>query len=187
MNLFEAIAHRRAVRDYTTQEVDKELIESLIGGAILAPNALNQQAWAFVVISDRKLLQTCSDAAKSHLAATLDPNSELYRLRSDRFGMAEFNIFYNAPTLIVICATSAEHFVSYNCCLAAENLMLAGHGRGLGTCWIGFAESWLNQSDGKQMMGIPENYIPIAPIIVGYPRTIPPSTPRRAPAIKWVG
>jgi len=187
MNLFEAIAHRRAIRDFTTRPVEKELIQSLIGTAILAPNSMNRQAWAFVVVSDRKLLQACSDAAKAHLLETLDPSSDIARHRSDRLRSAEFNIFYNAPALVIVCATSTQHFIDHDCCLAAGHLMLAAHAQGLGTCWIGFAEDWLNQPDGKRMMGIPADYTVIAPVILGYPQAQPPRTPRHAPAIHWIG
>ena len=91
-----------------------------------------------------------------------------------------------APALIAICATSDEPFVAYDCCLAAENLMLAAHARDLGTCWIGLSETWLNEPDGKEMTGIPANYRVIAPIVVGHPRMPPPPTTRRAPVITWI-
>ena len=51
--------------------------------------------------------------------------------------------------------------------LAAENLMLAAHAVGLGTCWIGFAQPWLKTPEGKRAVELDPNYIPIAPIIVG--------------------
>jgi nitroreductase len=46
MDLQEAIYTRRAVRFYTAEPVDEKTIEGLIGAAIQAPSALNQQAWA---------------------------------------------------------------------------------------------------------------------------------------------
>jgi len=37
-----------------------------------------------------------------------------------------------------------------DCALAAENLMLAAHGVGLGSCWIGLAQGLLNTPDGNK-------------------------------------
>ena len=47
--------------------------------------------------------------------------------------------------------------------------MLAAYGIGLGTCWIGFAQSYLNTEEGKGSLGLPASWTPVAPIIVGHP------------------
>jgi Nitroreductase family len=52
-----------------------------------------------------------------------------------------FDIFYGAPALIVISTGTQIPWAVEDCALAAENLMLAARGMGLGTCWIGFAGS----------------------------------------------
>ncbi len=74
-----------------------------------------------------------------------------------------------------------------DCALAAENLMLSAHGLGLGTCWIGFSQGYLNTPEGKQALGIPATWVPVAPIIVGHPKTVPAPVARREPEIRWVG
>ena len=61
----------------------------------------------------------------------------------------KFDIFYHAPVLIVISSTAESPWAVENCSLAAENLMLAARARGLGTCWIGFAQAWLATPEGK--------------------------------------
>jgi nitroreductase len=65
--------------------------------------------------------------------------------------------------------------------------MLAAHGVGLGTCWIGFAQSLLNTADGKNLVGLPVTSVPAAPIIVGHPKAVPFDVPRKAPDVRWVG
>jgi len=52
----------------------------------------------------------------------------------DIFASPEFNIFYDASTLIVICGKAEGPFVVADCWLVAENLMLAACAMGLGTC-----------------------------------------------------
>lgn len=49
------------------------------------------------------------------------------------------------------------------CCLAAENLILAAYGQGLGTCWIGISKAWLNTAGAKAKLGIPSGFRPVTP------------------------
>ena len=67
-----------------------------------------------------------------------------------------------------------------------ENLMLTACAKGLGTCWIGFAQNWLATPDGKAALGLPAPYAPVAPIVVGHPRRQPPPVPRKNPEILWI-
>jgi nitroreductase len=46
--------------------------------------------------------------------------------------------------------------------------MLTPHSMGLGSCWIGFAQSYLNTPAGKRALDLPDSRIPVAPLIVGY-------------------
>jgi len=65
--------------------------------------------------------------------------------------------------------------------------MLAAFAEGLGTCWIGFAQSYLNTAEGKAALGAPKEWVPVAPIIVGRPTRAPSPIPRKEPEIRWVG
>lgn len=182
MDIQEAVYARRSVREFTAQSLDKATVQALIQAAVQAPSAVNHQPWAFVVIQDKALLRSYSDRAKALLAKTLDINLialELKEALADR----EFNIFYNAGTLIVICAKPIGQHPDWDCCLAAQNLMLAAHGMGLGTCPIGFAWPLLEQPDVQEHLKIAPEYRPVLPIIVGYPSKPPPAVPRNEPEI----
>ena len=98
----------------------------------------------------------------------------------------EFDIFYHAPALIVISTTSDIPWAVEDCALAAENLMLAARAIGLGSCWIGFSQGWLATSDGKAALKIPAIYKPVAPIIVGHPKSFPLPVQRKEPEIRWL-
>ena len=128
MDVLEAIYHRRAIRSFTSEAVDKGLIELLVDAAIHAPNALDKQRWAFVILRDRALMARISGEAKTAALQAFSALPELKELRAI-LADAAFNIFYDAPTLIVICGTEDDAFVAHDCCLAAQNLMLAAHER----------------------------------------------------------
>lgn len=182
MEVLEAIYSRRSVRDYAEEPVNKATVEKLLDVAVQAPSAMNFQPWAFAVIQDRALLDNLSDRAKAHLLQNYEgePRMERYRVTlSD----PAFDIFYGTSTLIVVCAKTEGLVPSEDCCMAGQNLLLAAHALGLGTCCIGWARPLLMLAEVKAELGIPEEVTPVLPIILGRSRgtTVPP--PRRPPQI----
>ena len=183
MQVMDAIYRRRAVRAYTDEPVRTEIIEALIEAAIQAPSAMNRQPWSFTVVRDQKLLDRVSRGAKAHLLENLPPGGgehDFAGLLSDR----DYQIFHHAPVLILISAASEGPWAIEDCSLAAENLMLAACAHGLGSCWIGFAQSWLQMPEGKAAL---DACMPVAPIIVGHPKSAPLPVERKKPQIHWVG
>jgi nitroreductase len=184
MTVAEAIDARRSVRSYALEAVDRASVRQLLAAAVRAPTAVHEEPWAFVIIQDRSTLKRLSDQAKPLF---LD---EIHRAHLDRGGHAldafarpDFNIFYDAGTLIVIGAMKAAPFVAADCWLAAENLMLAARSMGLGTCVIGSALAALNLPEVKAELGVAADYIAIAPIIVGMPAGDAPATSRKEPRV----
>lgn len=186
MDIKNAIFGRRSVREYIPQSVDPQIIRYLIDAAVQAPSAVNQQPWAFTVVRDRTVLTPLSENAKCHMLATMagSPHSDHFR---SQLSDPNFDIFYHAPVLIIISAIEQGPWIIEDCALAAENLMLAAHAAGLGTCWIGFAQSFLNTPEGKKALDLPAGWVSVAPIIVGHPKSAVPAVPRKDPAVKWVG
>lgn len=188
MNINDAIASRRAVREYTAAAVDETTIRDLIGAAVLAPSAVNEQPWAFTVVREQDVLDRLSSAAKAHMLASPELSRGQHSTHfAEMLGDPAFQIFYHAPALIVISAAAASPWAVQDCTLAAENLMLAAHAAGLGSCWIGFAQGYLNTPEGKALLGMPAAWVAVAPIIIGHPKRLPPAVPRKEPLIHWVG
>lgn len=185
MQLDEAISGRRSIREFTSQPVDETAIHRLIDAAVLAPSAMNEQPWAFAVVRDQALLGRISHGAKSYMLDHL-PAAHADRFKP-RLSDPEFHIFYHAPVLILIAATAPGPWIIEDCALAAENLMCTAHAAGLGSCWIGFAQGFLNTAAGKSMAGFPEAWVPVAPIIVGHPKGSAAPAPRKPPDIRWIG
>ncbi len=185
MEFNEVLFSRRSVREYTPQPVDEEAIRHLIEASIYAPNAVNQQPWTFTVVRDQDVLDRISRGAKAHMLANMPASDHSEHFRS-LLGDPKFQIFYHAPVLIVISGIRQGPWIVEDCALAAQNLMLAAYAAGLGSCWIGFAQSFLNTAEGKQLLDIPAVSVPVAPIIVGRPKSIAVDVPRKAPDIRWI-
>jgi len=187
MDLDTALASRRSVRDYTAEPVDEATIRRLIGAAVLAPSATNAQPWTFTVLRDRALLDRLSTAAKAYLLAGGLPEGPGAERRRARLADPDYQIFHHAPVVILISGAASDAWVVEDCALAAENLMLASIGLGLGTCWIGYAQRYLETAAGRALVGLPESILPVAPIVVGHPGAVPGATDRREPEIRWLG
>ena len=185
MKIEDAILGRRSVCEYTDDAVDEQTIRRLIAAAIRAPNAVNQQVRAFAIARGRTRLDRISRLAKAHMLATMDAGAHSEHFRT-LLGDPRYDIFHGAPALVVISATAPGPWIVEDCALAAENLMLAAFAEGLGTCWIGFAQGFLNTLEGKAALGAPAAWVPVAPIIVGRPKAWPAATARKAPEILWV-
>ncbi len=185
MDLEDAIMSRRSVREYTADPIDEPTIRRLIDAAVHAPNAVNQQPWTFTVVRNQAVLDRVSLEAKDHMRANMPPG--VHSTRFPMLGDPHFHIFYHAPALILISAIAPGPWIVEDCALAAENLMLAACAAGLGSCWIGFAQGYLNTPEGKQALGLPGATVPVAPIIVGRPKGVSPAVARKQPEIRWVG
>lgn len=185
MEVKEAIYTRRAVRSFTGESVDEQTLRQLIDAAIQAPSAVNQQPWSFCIVRDKALLARISADAKAYMLKT-SPVAASHHFQ-ELLSNPDFDIFYNAPALVLISSVAESPWAVENCSLAAENLMLAACAAGLGTCWIGFAQTWLGTPEGKAAIGLPTSFVPVAPIIVGHPKSVPPPVPRKEPDIRWIG
>jgi nitroreductase len=185
MNLTDTIYSRRSAREFSAEPVDEPTLRRLIDLAIQAPSAVNEQPWSFDVIRDKKLMRRISNEAKAYTLGAPPAGIQSGHFE-ELLSNPDFNIFYDAPALIVISSRTRGPWADVNCALAAENLMLGACAAGLATCWIGFAQAWLGTPEGMATLGLPANYLPVAPIIVGHAKTSPPPVPRREPEIRWV-
>lgn len=191
------IYSRRAVRSYTRDPVEAATVRALLEVATQAPTAMHQEPWAFLVVRQRTTLKWLSDVSKAQVLQEAHAHAPLLRTpggsnREERSPLSfleapDFDIFYDAGTLVVICGRGENPFVTADCWLAAENLMLAATAHGLGTCVIGLAVGALSTTDVKATLGIPPGVTPVAPIIVGHPSgPTPPSTRKPPEILRWI-
>lgn len=186
MELQEAIRSRRAVRDYRRDPPSEAQIRQIIAAALWAPRAMNNQSWRFTVVTDGELLDCISVRAKAwsrHAMAHM-PRGDHFR---DLMDDPQFHLFYQAPALIVVSTADESPWALEESAAAAQLMMLSATGLGLGSCWIGFAQGWLNSAEGLQTLNLPAASVIGAPVIVGHIRSAAPPQPRRRPMINWIG
>ena len=200
MELKEVLRNRRAVRDYSARPLSHATIQRLIDLAILAPSAFNRQPWAFAALLDPVRIDSYAERARQWLLANA-AEAELTPQARAILEKEDFSMFHHAPALVVVMAemsnapdaTNAGSIVpssvsqaSEDCCLAAQNLMLAARDEGIGTCWIGFSRPWLNLPSIKNELALPPGSQVVAPIVLGFPNVWPESHGRKPAEVRWL-
>jgi nitroreductase len=183
MDYAELLQERRSIRDFQDKEVSPELVREVIQDACLAPSAGNGQPWKFIVIRNLDWIRRLSEESKKNILSQIekDPNSPMKKYEAVLRGK-DFNVFYNAPCLIYIVGSRDARSLVVDCTLAACYFMLAATARGLGTCWVALGAE-LRDPLILRAIGLPEGYRIVAPMILGYPKSIPCAPARKDPEI----
>lgn len=104
-SVMKAIHERRSIRSYAPQKLDQATIRALLDAAVWAPTAVHEEPWLFSIVQDVAVLKSLSERAKKIFAAQAEQaHPEQAQRLLDIVGQPDFNIFYNASTLIVISA-----------------------------------------------------------------------------------
>ena len=181
MAFSDVLLKRRSIRKYLDKPVEMDLLKDIIHESTLAPSAGNEQPWKFIIVQNTHVLKIISEACKETLLARIAANPNDYAKKYERMLQNDsFNVFYNAPCLVLILGESHVKNLLFDCTLAASYFMMSAAAKGLGTCWINFARELTNPALLEQI-GVPEDHTIVAPIIIGYP-AIEPSPPKRKPA-----
>lgn len=185
------IHERRSVRSYSEREVADEIINDIIRAGASAPTAMNMQGLRFVVVTDRETINNYSDRAKVIFIETIKKGPARYGEGSANIiktlSNPDFNIFYNAPVLVLVYTHPSVLTPVEDASLAAENMMLAARSLGLGSCWIGFAKPFGSNAEFMKEVGVPADHALVASLIFGYPKSEHGPGKKNEPQIlKWI-
>jgi nitroreductase len=187
---------RRSVRTYSEQPVEEEQIREIIKAGTHAPTGMNTQPLRFAVISNKAKLKECSDVAKhmfmENLRFGMESATPEHRAKMEGYirtlSDPNFNLFYDAPVLVLVFAAPNAITPDEDGSLAAENMMLAAASMGIGSCWIGFAKPLGHNPKVMAELGIPMDHKIIAPLIFGHPKNkgMEPSKRDEPLIMKWI-
>ncbi len=146
------VKERRSIKKYSAQPVEQKKIDAIIEAALRAPSGRAARPWAFVVVTDKVLLEKLS-VAKSAGA----------RFIKDVFAA------------IVVCADpSRSHLWIEDCAIAAVSMQYAAHSMGLGSRWTHMRSNKFDDQTSSRdyiagLLGLPDNLDVECMIGVGYP------------------
>ena len=156
MDVLDAIKTRRSIRKYEYKEIEPEILVKLLESAQWAPSGGNKQPWQFIAVTDRKMIKMLKMSSPG---------------------------FYgdDAALVFVIClekerVSEGDYDVGMDLGMAAQNVMLAAHALGLGSCAI--ASFTLRAITG--ILDVPDTLEVKLLISIGYPAQVRRSSPRRS-------
>ena len=167
METLEAIRTRRSVREYTSEAVGAGDVQALLEAAMAAPSAANQQAWHFVVVDRRELLDRIP---------TFHPYCPFLR---------------QAPLAVVVCGDLSRErlggqFWAQDCSAATQNLLLAAHALGLGGCWLAVHPIEERIEGLRSLLHLPPHLVPLNVVALGHPARQPRPAERFNPdRVSW--
>ncbi len=164
MDLYHAIYSRRSIRKYKPDPVPVEKLERILEAARAAPSWSNLQCWRFIVVRDVLV--------KEALAESMPVSNPARKAVGE-----------TAPLVLVLCADPKEsgvhdrkEYYLLDAGLAMQQLMLAAHAEGLGTCWV----AYFDQEKARAACGVPHDYRVVALSPLGYPNAAPGARPRKS-------
>lgn len=170
------IKNRRSTRKFLEDQLKDEEIKAIIEAGIYAPSGHNKQPWHFTVVQKKEVLDQLNIDAKEIAKSFED---ELIK----KMGSNErFNIFYNAPTVIIVSGGEHGLTTASDCAAATENMLLAAESIGLGSCWVGMVSLLFKGPEGskyREQLGIPEGYEPYYAVALGYKKLTAVKAPER--------
>lgn len=132
MDSLECIRTRRSVRKYTSQPLTDDEIRQIIQAAVDAPSGKNGQPWKFRILTDQSIIEAVS-------------KNSIY-----------YSWLRTSPCFVIV---FLDKSCSYNqmkdiqsCGASMQNMMLAAHALGIGSCWIG--EILPKENEVKKLLSI---------------------------------
>ncbi|MFH1676546.1 MAG: nitroreductase family protein [bacterium] len=133
--IHEICRKRRSIRNFKTDPIPVETIDSIMQSACWAPSAMNRQPWKFFILTDEM---------RDRLASIHEPvfkqNEEKFRERYGDEGAEKRRRLYlnlgGAPVAVVCFTEKKADTLSQDrisAALACENLVLAAFGEGIGS------------------------------------------------------
>lgn len=151
--VIKCLVERRSCKKYLPRQVDEAALQEVLLAGTYAPSGRNRQAAKILVV------QKPEDVAA------------LQRLNAAVLGNPEGKPFYGAPTVLVVLADAEVNTAVEDGSVVMENLMIAAHSLGLGSCWVHRAREVFASDEGKALLkkwGVDGSYIGVGHCLLGY-------------------
>lgn len=149
------ILNRRSVREYKPEQVTDEELLTVLKAGMNAPSGGNKQSPIFIAVQNPEWIQ------------------KLCKLNAEIAGAPEgFDVFYGAPTIILVLAEKDKGNPVEDGSLAIGNMLNAAYAMGLGGRWINRIRETFELELGKELLkeaGYEGEYIGVGSCILGYP------------------
>lgn len=150
--LLNGILTRRSVRKYTDQPIPEDVLEAIVDAGLHAPSGRGAKTWKFTVVTNKEKIQKLAGA----IAEELNRNG--------------YNM-YNPTVLIIPSNIRDGKFSKEDNAVALENIFLAAHSLGVGSCWINQIQGICDTERIRPILdefGIPSDHVVFGMAALGY-------------------
>lgn len=147
MEFEKLINDRYSVRSYKNEHLPQSVIDKILEAGHKAPTGCNFQPQRILVINTDESVAKLKECTKCHFGA---PCAMLVCHNKDESWKRVYDGALSSPVDAAIVTTY---------------LMLAAQNEGVGTCWV----MHFNPVKMRESFNIPENYEPVALLVMGYP------------------
>ena len=154
------IETRRSCRSYRPEQIADEQLEAILQAGTYAPSAMGAQSPYIVAVQNPGQIAQLSAMNARVMNTSADP-------------------YYGAPTLVLVFAPQEAKNAVQDASCVLENMMLAAHALGVGSCWINREREMFATEEGVALMkqwGLPRASAGLVPC----PWVIRHRNPRRA-------
>lgn len=147
MDFLKLATERYSVRKFTDEPIEKEAIEKILEVANIAPTGCNYQPQKILVINNEETLAKLRECTRCH---------------------------FDAPCAMLVCYSKDECWTRpydgnqsgiVDASIVTTHMMLQAWESGIGSTWV----MHFNPMKMREEFAIPENYEPVALLVMGYP------------------
>ncbi|MTI69344.1 MAG: nitroreductase family protein [Firmicutes bacterium] len=174
--VLKVIKQRRTTRKFKKEQIKDKELDTILEAGLYAPSAHNNQSWNFTVIQDENLLDELNINTKN--IAKSFPDETIKKMANNE----KFDIFYNAPTVVVVSGKNDAMMPQIDCAAATENMLIAAESLDIGACWngmVGFLFNSERKNEYIEKLNIPEGYTPYYAVALGYKKVNVTNTLKR--------
>lgn len=173
--MIEIMKNRRSIRQYTAEDISKDLLDELLTTATKASNTGNMQLYSVVITRNAENKQKLAPAHFNQPMVTAAPVVLTFCADINRFNIWAKNRkakagFDNFQTFMA---------ATIDAMLYAEAFAEAAEEKGLGLCYLG--TTTYNAGQIIEALKLPKGVVPIVTITVGYPKQPLPEQSERLP------
>jgi coenzyme F420-0:L-glutamate ligase/coenzyme F420-1:gamma-L-glutamate ligase len=182
---------RRSIRQFRRDPLPREMLHRLIEAASWAPSASNRQDWEFKVVTSSSVKERMKNIVRSRWESLLEKSdSDVIKEELQKY-VSLFDWFSDSPALIIVSGKRPEAFLYHllgdraedvagtkiSAAMAAQNLMLAAHASGIGSCCI--TGPLAAQEELKELLELGKGRKIVCLMALGYPAEKPEAPPRK--------
>ena len=151
--MLDLLLKRRSIRRYQPKAVEAQALQKVLQAALLAPSSRGRNPWEFVVIEDKNTLKALGQCRHPQQAFLPD----------------------TPAAIVVLGDTTCSDVWVEDCSIAMTLMQLEAQALGLGSCWVQIrnrmaqGEAQSSSDFVKALLRVPEQYVVLAILALGYP------------------